>query len=79
MPTIRLPTADHGLADYTTAVPRAFPKPTPPYSRIALAATHVVADPLADGDPWLAPARPCRTASPSDRGIDLGEATEIHP
>jgi len=51
-----LPTSDHRLEAYTTGAPRGFPKPAPPYSRIALAAAHVVADPLADIDPWLAPA-----------------------
>jgi hypothetical protein len=56
MTTVRLPTADHRLEDYTTGAPRTFPEPTPPYSRIALAAAHVVADPLAEVDPWLAPA-----------------------
>ena len=56
MATLRLPTADHRLEIYTTGAPRVFPKPTPPYSRIAFAAAHVVADPLADVDPWLTPA-----------------------
>src|SRR6185437_13878504 len=56
MPTLRLPTAEHRLEEYTTAPPRAFPPPSPPYPRIALAAVHVVADPFADIDPWLQPA-----------------------
>jgi hypothetical protein len=56
MATLHLPTADHRLEKYTTAPPRAFPPPAPPYPRIALAATHVVADPLAEADPWLQPA-----------------------
>src|SRR5688572_11839351 len=33
--------------------PRNFPPPTPPFSRIAYAAAHVVADPMADREPWL--------------------------
>src|SRR5262245_65197619 len=33
--------------------PRAFPAAKPPFSRIAYAAAPVVADPLADGHPWL--------------------------
>src|SRR5262245_7334092 len=33
--------------------PRQFPAATPPFKRIAYAAAHVVADPLADADPWL--------------------------
>ena len=52
MPTIRLPTAD-GLADFATSPPREFPRAQPPYPRVAYAAAHVVADPLAEHDPWL--------------------------
>jgi len=55
MPRIDLPTADHQIAPYTTAAPRHFPDAAPPFTRIAYAAAHVVADPLADGDPWLEP------------------------
>src|SRR5499426_572536 len=33
--------------------PRHFPAAKPPFNRIAYAAAHVVANPLADGDPWL--------------------------
>jgi hypothetical protein len=52
MPTINLP---HGNAieAFTTSTPRDFPRATPPFPRIALAAAHVVADPLAEQDPWL--------------------------
>src|SRR5260370_5160974 len=32
---------------------RKFPAARPPFNRIAYAAAHVVADPLADADPWL--------------------------
>src|SRR5437660_4512977 len=32
---------------------RTFPAARPPFNRIAYAAAHVVADPLADADPWL--------------------------
>ena len=39
------------LAPYTLR-PR-IPAAKPPFNRIAYAAAHVVADPLADGDPWL--------------------------
>ena len=53
MPTIALPGADRALHRYTTQPPRAFPAARPPFNRVALAAAHVVADPLADGDPWL--------------------------
>jgi hypothetical protein len=53
--TISLPTADRRLAPYTTGEPIVLPKPgtVPAFNRIAYAATHVVADPLADIDPWL--------------------------
>jgi hypothetical protein len=54
MPTIKLPTAVGHLAEYRLCVPRDFPaRPSGPFNRVALAAAHVVADPLADVDPWL--------------------------
>ncbi len=53
MPTLYLPVAGGRLAPYATRPPRAFPAAKPPFNRIAYAAAHVVADPLADGDPWL--------------------------
>ena len=54
MPTIRLPTVVGHLAEYRMSAPRAFPdKAAGPIDRVALAAAHVVADPLADIDPWL--------------------------
>ena len=54
MPTIKLPTAVGHLAAYRMGEPRAFPeKAVGPFNRVALAAAHVVADPLADVDPWL--------------------------
>ena len=53
MPSIVLPTANRTLAPYTLAPPRSFPAAKPPFNRLALAAAHVVADPLAAGDPWL--------------------------
>ncbi|MBB3900198.1 dihydrodipicolinate synthase family protein [Roseococcus suduntuyensis] len=52
MATLSLPTPA-GLASYTLAPPREFPHAAPPFPRIALAAAHVVADPLAEQDPWL--------------------------
>ncbi len=54
--TIRLPRADRTLEDYSVREPRAFAKPGQPFTRRVLAAAHVVADPLAGTDPWLAPA-----------------------
>ncbi len=53
MPTIHLPTSTGALAPYTTQPAKSFPAAQPPFNRIAYAAAHVVADPLADGDPWL--------------------------
>jgi hypothetical protein len=53
MPTLNLPIAGGKLAPYTTKPPRDLPAARPPFNRIAYAAAHVVADPLADGDPWL--------------------------
>ena len=53
MPTLNLPTAGGTIAPYTTRAPKTFPKPSAPFNRVAYAAAHVVADPLADGDPWL--------------------------
>jgi hypothetical protein len=53
MVSIRLPNGDGGLHDYVLGPPRDFPRATPPFPRVALAAAHVVADPLADQDPWM--------------------------
>ncbi|HTS93387.1 MAG TPA: dihydrodipicolinate synthase family protein [Stellaceae bacterium] len=54
MPTLTLPTSDRRLERYTTRQPRHWPKePANPFDRVALAAVHVVADPLANADPWL--------------------------
>lgn len=55
--TIRLPRADRSLEIYELAPARGFPARNPrPLTRIAYAAAHMVADPLAEGDPWLTPA-----------------------
>jgi hypothetical protein len=53
--TIGLPTKDRKLEAYTTGEPIVFPSKaeTLSFNRIAYAAAHVVADPLADIDPWL--------------------------
>ncbi len=58
MATIRLPTADRRVEDHVT-VGQPIPierRAAADFPRIAYAATHVVADPLADVDPWLTPA-----------------------
>jgi hypothetical protein len=56
MPTIHLPTRDGRVEAFATRAPRGFPKADRPFNRVAYAATHVVADPFADHDPWLTPA-----------------------
>jgi hypothetical protein len=54
MPTIRLPLGRNGLVPYQMRTASPLPRrAVAPFNRIALAAAHVVADPLADGDPWL--------------------------
>src|SRR4051812_38978812 len=53
MPTLNVPTSAGKIAPYTTRAPKNFAKPTAPFTRIAYAAAHVVADPLADANPWL--------------------------
>ena len=44
------------MEPYRLAPRREFPRESAPFSRIAYAAAHVVADPLAAVDPWLTPA-----------------------
>jgi hypothetical protein len=53
--TLSLPTKARSLAPYTTGEPIVLPKKgaAPQFNRVAYAAAHVVADPLADNDPWL--------------------------
>jgi hypothetical protein len=54
MATVALPTADRRLENYRTRGPRPWPiKPANAFNRSVLAAAHVVADPLAEYDPWL--------------------------
>lgn len=54
MAMIRLPSGKDGLVPYKMRGTRPLPqRATGPFNRIALAAAHVVADPLADADPWL--------------------------
>ena len=54
MATIALPTKDRKLERYATGEPIIFPSKaeTQRFNRVAYAAAHVVADPLADIDPW---------------------------
>jgi Protein of unknown function (DUF993) len=58
MTTIRLPAADRRIEPYSmTGEPiRIERRNAAAFPRIAFAAAHVVADPLADNDPWLTPA-----------------------
>ena len=51
--TIRLPTAAGTLEDHAVREPKRFEKPKQPFTRKALAAAHVVADPLSAKEPWL--------------------------
>ena len=55
--SLRLPTADRSLETYRLAASRVFPaKLEGTLNRVAFSAAHVVADPLADVDPWLSAA-----------------------
>lgn len=54
MATLSLPTANGKTERYTTGEPIVFKRSGPPgFNRVAYAAAHVVANPLADVDPWL--------------------------
>jgi hypothetical protein len=50
--SLELPVAG-GLETYRLLGPRPFERPAKPFTRIALAAAHVVADPFSTRDPWL--------------------------
>ena len=58
MPTIKLPNPDRSITPYIlTGEPIPFVRhKAADFNRIAYAAAHVVADPLANNDPWLTPA-----------------------
>jgi hypothetical protein len=52
--TIALPRADRSIEDFAVSVPADFPqRVTAPLNRIAFAAAYIVADPLANSNPWL--------------------------
>ena len=52
--SLRLPNADGGIETYRLAASRTFPaKLEGTLNRVAFSAAHVVANPLADVDPWL--------------------------
>jgi hypothetical protein len=50
--TLRLPT-EKGPQEYAVREPKRFERPKKPFTRIAFAAAHVVADPLSAKEPWL--------------------------
>src|ERR1700758_1103822 len=57
MRSLKLPKADGSLETYCLAASRSFPsKLEGALNRVAFSAAHVVADPLADVDPWLSAA-----------------------
>ena len=51
--TIQLPAANRQLQTYQVREPRQFKKPSRPFTRVAYAAAHVVADPWSPREPWL--------------------------
>jgi hypothetical protein len=51
--TIKLPAAGGKLEAYPVREPRRFERPARPFTRIAYAAAHVVADPWSAREPWL--------------------------
>jgi hypothetical protein len=51
--TIQLPAAGRKLENYPVREPRKFERPVKPFTRIAYAAAHVVADPWSAKEPWL--------------------------
>lgn len=53
MQTIVLPAPGGKLAPHRLRAPREFARPSRPFTRRALAAAHVVADPLSACEPWL--------------------------
>jgi len=50
--TIKLPSPG-GMEEFAIHEPQEFQRPTKPFTRKALAAAHVVADPLSAKEPWL--------------------------
>src|SRR3981189_634680 len=72
--SLKLPNADRGIDTYRLAASRTFPaKLEGTLNRVAFSAVHVVADPLADSDPWLTAAIDWdRTIAFRERVWDLG-------
>ena len=53
MQAIQLPTTQGRMESYQVRAPKSFQKPSKPFTRVAYAAAHVVADPLSAQEPWL--------------------------
>src|SRR5207249_134186 len=72
--SLKLPMADGSIETYRLAASRTFPaKLDGTLNRVAFSAAHVVADPLADNDPWLTAAVDCdRTVAFREHVWDLG-------
>ncbi|MBM3354952.1 MAG: dihydrodipicolinate synthase family protein [Betaproteobacteria bacterium] len=51
--TIDLPAAGGKVETYAVREPRRFDRPAKPFTRVAYAAAHVVADPFSAQEPWL--------------------------
>ncbi|HEY5897489.1 MAG TPA: DUF993 family protein, partial [Burkholderiales bacterium] len=51
--TINLPAANGSMQEYAVREPNQFQRPKRPFTRKALAAAHVVGDPLSAKDPWV--------------------------
>ena len=51
--SIRLPSASGRMEEFQVREPKPFQRPQKPFTRKALAAAHVVADPLSAREPWL--------------------------
>ncbi|HKY87256.1 MAG TPA: DUF993 family protein, partial [Pseudorhodoplanes sp.] len=71
---VELPRADRSMETFRLSAPRDFPaRMTGTLNRVAFAAAHVVADPLAQADPWLdAPIDWDRTIAFREHLWDLG-------
>jgi len=54
--SIKLPAAGGKLQDYSVREPGRFERPARPFTRVAYAAAHVVADPWSVQEPWLSAA-----------------------
>src|ERR1700712_1968255 len=72
--SVKLPTANRAIETYRLAASRTFPaKLEGTLNRVAFSAAHVVADPLADCDPWLTSAATWdRTIAFREHVWDLG-------